>query len=68
MVCRAGLAERQLASALLQLLFNKLEESDEKLVKNAEFFILLCRCAEIAISSLSELSNQYILLEMRKYP
>ncbi|VIO89329.1 Uncharacterized protein BM_BM2 [Brugia malayi] len=42
MVCRRGAAERQLASALLQLLFNKLEESDEKLVKNAEFFVLLC--------------------------
>ncbi|VDK83254.1 unnamed protein product [Litomosoides sigmodontis] len=42
MVCRMGLAEQQLASTLLQLLFNKLEESDEKLMKNAEFFILLC--------------------------
>ncbi|CAG9536041.1 unnamed protein product [Cercopithifilaria johnstoni] len=42
MVCRIGSAERQLALALLQLLFNKLEESDEKLIKNAEFFILLC--------------------------
>ncbi|VDK86514.1 unnamed protein product, partial [Onchocerca ochengi] len=42
MVCRMGSSERQLASALLQLLFNKLEESDEMLVKNAEFFILLC--------------------------
>lgn len=43
MVCRMGLAEQQLALMLLQLLFNKLEESDEKLMKNAEFFILLCR-------------------------
>ncbi|KAL3990716.1 Ubiquitin carboxyl-terminal hydrolase family protein [Acanthocheilonema viteae] len=42
MVCRMGSAERQLSSALLQLLFNKLEESDEKLMKNAEFFGLLC--------------------------
>ncbi|EFO24354.2 hypothetical protein LOAG_04131 [Loa loa] len=42
MVCRMGSAERQLSSALLQLLFSKLEESDEKLMKNTEFFILLC--------------------------
>ncbi|OZC06144.1 hypothetical protein X798_06871, partial [Onchocerca flexuosa] len=31
MICRMGSSERQLASALLQLLFNKLEESDEML-------------------------------------
>ncbi|KAM3727860.1 putative ubiquitin carboxyl-terminal hydrolase FAF-X [Dirofilaria immitis] len=42
MVCRMGSFERRLASALLQLLFNKLEESDDVVVKNTEFFTLLC--------------------------
>uniref|UniRef100_A0A0R3RYZ8 USP domain-containing protein n=1 Tax=Elaeophora elaphi TaxID=1147741 RepID=A0A0R3RYZ8_9BILA len=51
MVCRVGSAERQLASALLQLLFNKLEESDEKLVKNTEFFALLCGLLDHCISN-----------------
>ncbi|VDM98498.1 unnamed protein product [Thelazia callipaeda] len=51
MVSISGAAERELTSALLQLLLRKLEENDDRVVKNTDFFILLCKLLDLCRSS-----------------
>ncbi|MCP9265238.1 Bm2, isoform a [Dirofilaria immitis] len=70
MVCRMGSFERRLASALLQLLFNKLEESDDVVVKNTEFLLY---CADVMqrterILDWLDRAKQHTIANQESYP